>query len=286
MCYNIRMLIVTVLICLVLGICLLCKQKSKGRKTPLLVFPSDYGLQAEEVSFLSSDGVELSGWFIAGAQTHKTIVFMHGFDMNKGNMLARTHFLAKDYNLFYMDSRGAGDSEGESGMGLQEVKDLEGALAFLREKKPEYAKEIAFYGLCMGAAVLSYYAATHGGVRCLVMESAYYSFKEIVRRWAWTHTFVPYFPVVWAFLAWTEKQTGLPLETFSLKTNASKIMCPVLMIHGSRDRLAPVKNARRILELLPSKKGLWIVPYAGHTSCHEKGTAYQDKIRTFFKENF
>lgn len=281
------MLIVTVLICLIIGICLLCKHKSKGRKTPLLVFPSDYGLQAEEVSFLSSDGVHLEGWFIPCAKATKTIIFVHGFDMNKGDMLARTHYLASDYNLLYTDSRGAGNSEGESGMGLQEIKDVEGAVSFLRTHKPACAGQIAFYGLCMGAALASYYTAKHKEVRCLGLESSYFSFREIVRRWAWTHTYTPYFPVVWAFLMWTEKQSGLPLETFSLKTNAAEISCPVLMIQGERDRLAPLANARRIFDLISAPKELFVVKDAGHTSCHEKGgQAYQEKIRTFFKNHF
>jgi len=271
----------------VIGIALFCKQKSKGRKTPLQVFPQDFGLQAETVSFLSSDGVPLEGWFIPCEKTKKTIIFVHGFDMNKGDMLKRTHYLAADYNLFYMDCRGAGNSQGVSGMGLKEVKDLEGAVSFLRTQKPAYGEEIAFYGLCMGAAVASYYAAKKKCCRCLVLESSYYSFKEIVCRWAWLHTYIPYFPVVWAFLMWTEKQSGIPLETFSLKTNACEITCPVLMLQGERDRLAPVANACLIFYLIPAPKELWVIPGAGHTSCHEKGgEVYQDKIRAFFNNNF
>jgi pimeloyl-ACP methyl ester carboxylesterase len=281
------MFTVTVFICVVIVVGLFCKHKSKGRKTPLQVFPQDFGLKAETVSFLSSDGVRLKGWFVPCSKTTKTIIFIHGFDMNKGDMLVRTHALAAEYNLLYVDCRGAGNSEGESGMGLKEISDLEGAVSFLRTQKPAYAKEVALYGLCMGAAVSAYYTVRHKEIRCLVLESSYYSFKEIVRRWAWLHTYVPYFPIVWAFLWWTEKQNGIPLEMISLQTNAADILCPVLMIQGELDRLAPLADARRVFDLISAPKELWVVQGAGHTSCHEKGAqAYQDKIRHFYQTHF
>lgn len=272
---------------LLVGLGMFARHTAQGRSTPLLILPSDYGLAAEDVFFQAEDGVRLEGWFIPCFGADKTIVLCHGFDMNKGDILQRTHFLAVKYNLFYFDFRGAGNSSGRSAIGLDESRDLRAAVAYLKEKYPAQCREIALYGLCMGAAMASYYTATCGGVKCLLLESAYYSFKNVVKRWAWRHVRVPYFPLVSSFLFVQEKKRGKKVESFALKETASKITCPVLIIQGERDRLAPVKKARKIYNALQGPKELWVVPDSGHTSCAKAGgKAYQDKIQSFFEQNF
>lgn len=272
---------------LLAALALFVRHAAGGRQSPLLTLPSDYGLAAEEAFFRAEDGVRLEGWFIPCFGADKTIVLCHGFDMNKGDILKRTHYLAAKYNLFYFDFRGSGNSSGRSAIGLDESRDLRAAVAYLKEKYPAQCREIALYGLCMGAAVASYYTATCGGVKCLLLESAYYSFKNVAKRWAWSHVRVPYFPLVSSFLFVQEKKRGKKVESFALKETAGKITCPVLIVQGERDRLAPVKKARKIYDALRGPKELWVVPDCGHTSCAKAGgAAYQNKIQSFFEQNF
>ena len=102
----------------------------------------------------------------------------------------------------------------------------------------------------------------------------------------WKHAKVPYFPLVSSLISWKEHQLGQKVETFALQQTAAKITCPVLMIQGEKDRLAPVEKARKTYDLLAGPKQLWVVPQAGHLSCYKLGgTAYTDKITLFFQNN-
>lgn len=260
---------------------------SKGSKTEVRFTPQDYQLEAQTVSLTISDRITLESWFIKSSRSNKTVILVHGFGMNKGEVLKRTYFLAKYYNLFYLDCRGSGESTGHSEAGLQESKDIQATVECLHKTYPDLSQEIALYGISMGSAAVAYYAATHGGIKCLVLESSYYSFKNIAKRWMWKHAKVPYFPVVSSMISWKEHKLGQKVESFALQQTASKISCPVLMIQGGKDKLAPVSKAQKTYNLLTGPKELWIVPQAGHLSCYKiEQTAYINKITHFFQTYF
>ncbi len=257
---------------------------SRGRRKPLAIFPADYGLVAQTVHFKTQDGLTLEGWFIPHAASRQTVVLVHGFDMNKGNVLQRTHFLARDYNLFYIDCRGAGGSEGHSSMGTKEYLDVAAAVSYLEQYFPLQAQQIGLYGISMGAAAVAYYVAQGKTAKCIALESSYYSFKNVAKRWAWLHVRIPYFPLVGLVLFLKEKTQNIQVENFALQSTAAKITCPVLMIQGEHDRLAPITKARKTYKLLPGPKTLWMVKNAGHTSCaKEGGETYIKKLQEFFK---
>jgi uncharacterized protein len=76
--------------------------------------PVDFGLRYEGVSFPTSDGVTLRGWFIPG-QNGATILFAHGGGGNRLGVgqLEQTAVLAKHgFGILLFDLRGHGDSEG------------------------------------------------------------------------------------------------------------------------------------------------------------------------------
>ncbi len=260
---------------------------SKGYKTEIRYTPQDYQLKSQTVSLTTSDHVNLESWFIKSSCSNKTIILLHGFGMNKGEVLKRTYFLAKYYNLFYLDCRGAGESTGRSEVGLQESKDIQAAVEYLQKTHPDLSQEIALYGISMGSAAVSHYTATYGGIKCLVLESSYFSFKNVAKRWMWKHAKVPYFPVVSSMISWKEHQLGQKVESFALQQTASKITCPVLLIQGGRDKLTPVSKAQKTYNLLTGPKELWVVPQAGHLSCYKiDEAAYMDKITHFFQKYF
>src|SRR3954467_14680465 len=64
-------------------------------RVPLTVRPEQFGLSYEPVSFRTSDGLLLKGWFVpAKAPSSRTLLFCHGWGVNKGQILKFTHALA------------------------------------------------------------------------------------------------------------------------------------------------------------------------------------------------
>src|SRR3989338_10866349 len=139
--------------------------------------PGDFGLSYEEISFKSSDGLKLSGWFIAHNKSRDVIIVMHGYPANKADLLPVAMFLNKKYNVFLFDFRSFGQSEGKyTTAGFKEVKDLEGAIGFLKEEKK--IKNIGAFGFSLGGAVAL--MSKNNEIKAIVADSSYASLDRMV----------------------------------------------------------------------------------------------------------
>ena len=270
---------------IILAFCVKLYKALNWQQPPLKVFPKDLGFEAEDIIFKSEDGVTLKGWFIPRKNSEKTLVLMHGFEMDKSQILPQTINLAKKYNLFYFDFRGMGESSGKSAQGLREYLDAEAAIKYLRQNKPAQAKEIALYGISLGASVAACLAAKDKTIKAVILEACFYSYKRVVRRWAWNHHTLPYYPIVYCFLRFKRLKFHTGLEDLAPKTTAPLINCPVLQIHGKKDSLVSYKRALLVFDALKTTKELWLVDDAGHIRCHEiAGTKYLEEISKFLEK--
>jgi len=260
-----------------------------NRRSPVTITPENFKLAYETVFFNSSDGIELSGWFIpcASKESDKTIVLGHGWASNKGELLKDTYFLAeKEFNLLYFDFRGCGESKnvGISSVGYLETRDIEGAIRFLKDVKPAESASISLYGCSMGGAVAIYCAAHDEQIKSLVAESTFFSFDSVIRNWSWKRLHVPYFPMVIMVLFFIKRKLGVDSNLYSPSVNVGKLKCPVLFINGDNDDLVSTKEASKLLEMCQSKiKDLWIVKGASHAKCPETaGAVYREKVCNFY----
>src|SRR3989344_8059074 len=63
------------------------------------ITPKDLGLDYEEVSFITSDSIKLIGWWLpseayaSAGKPAKTIILLHGYPADKGNILPALAFL-------------------------------------------------------------------------------------------------------------------------------------------------------------------------------------------------
>ena len=109
--------------------------------SPMWIFPEQFGLRYEKVSFKTEDGLRLRGWFLPSPTGDKrTLIMCHGWGDNKGELLKQTFFLNETggFNLLYFDFRSHGESEGEiTTVGGLETMDFDAAAAWLRAEKPD-----------------------------------------------------------------------------------------------------------------------------------------------------
>lgn len=290
------MVFFSILIFLVLVIILIAyKQSNKilirqAKSNPLEIFPSNFNLPFEALTFKNEAGITLKGWFIPAIdKSDKTIMFLHGWGLNKGDILANTFFLReKGFNLFYFDFRGSGESDqGPSSIGYFETQDAQSALDYICTSHPQETKHIGLYGLSMGAAVAVYTAAHNKQIKCTIAEACYYSYKKVVTRWARRHKHVPYFPLVALTLFFVRKRLGVDPEDYCPKNNIKKIAPrPILLITGKEDILTPRHDARALFLEARNPKQLWLVSQANHTECAQKaGAVYQERLTEFFTKN-
>ena len=292
--------ILHILIGIILGVALaalvvvlFCKRAAKkvlhpkAKRKALFAWPDQFGLSYDNVTFQTADHVTLKGWWVPAENSDKTIICMHGWGKNRSSILAHTCFLRDmGYNLFYFDFRALGESGGDtSSIGYLELKDVRGAIEFLKNNYPGQCRRIGLYGLSLGGMVAIGEAARNPEIACVAAEAPYYSFRRVVSRWAWIHYHIPYFPLLPIILHYIREQLGANPERYSPKYMVSKIAPrPLFIIHGRYDNLVPAAHARRLYRRAGEPKSLWLVPNAKHDKCGEEGGfAYKQKLADFFR---
>ena len=259
-----------------------------AKRKPLDVWPDQYKLPYENIYFKTADGVQIKGWFLPNASSEKTIILMHGWGMNRGDIFKNTCFLYDlGYNLMYFDFRALGESGGSvSSIGYLEVKDLQAAIKFLKDTRPYACAKIGLYGLSMGGMVAICEAAQNKKIACVAAEASYYSFRKVVSRWAWVHHKIPHFPLMTLVLHYIHKHLVENPETFSPKFNVPKIAPrPIFIIHGRYDNLVPAAQAKLLYKNAGEPKEIWLVPGAKHNKCAEVGGfEYKQKLGDFFRK--
>lgn len=235
---------------------------------PLYIPPSKFGLTYEDVSFDSTDGVRLKGWFIKGRGEGRlpAVIVCHGLGANRSDFTELSAGLSGNgYNVFLFDFRGHGESERRaSTFGYLEQRDLLGALNFIRSRNNVDAERIGVYGFSMGGAVAILTAAETGDIKAVISDSSFTSLKEQGKR-LFEGSILPSFlffrPLVWMY------------ETF-FHLNADDVapidrignISPrgVMIIGGEEDEQMPSSDAMRLFAAAKEPKELWLIPGAVH----------------------
>lgn len=260
--------------------------------SPMWIFPEQFGLRYEKISFVTKDGLTLRGWLIPSPSGDKrTILMCHGWGDNKGELLKQTYFLNEQggFNLVYFDFRSHGESDGEiTTIGGLETIDFDAAAAWLREKRPELAGSVGVFGLSMGAAVAVASMPKHADLRCAVVESPFSDYRTVITRWAWNNMRVPYWPLVWLTTVILRRRVNDPkIDGFNPVESAPRIAPrPLLVIGGEYDRLMTPEDVRKVFAAAREPKQLWMVPEGWHAKCREAaGLEYDTRVSGFFSRN-
>ncbi len=223
------------------------------------------GLFYEEVSFETSEGLTLRGWFFPAQQPDSPAVLYApatAHDQVSGLSLVRPLHEA-GYHVLLFSYRGHGDSEGDPlgfTYGAEESKDVDAALRYLVEERG--VRHVAGIGHSAGAVALLLSAARNPRLEAVVAASPYPSLEEI-----WETNRPSFFPKVLhrAIFRLVEWRKGFSRYEIQVDEAIAAIAPrPVLLIHGSEDRRVTLAQAVRLFERAGAPKQLWVVAGAGH----------------------
>jgi fermentation-respiration switch protein FrsA (DUF1100 family) len=198
--------------------------------------PGELGLEFEEVTFRTDDGVKLTGWYVPADESKPTILFCHG---NGGNMMHRLDsiniFNNLGLNCFIFDYRGYGQSRGrptEEGTYV----DAAASYRYLTEDKMIEPQDIIIFGRSLGGSIAAQ-LATNVNAQSLVIESSFTSYVDIGER------FYPYMPVRW-------------FAAFGYETAEyiRDVDCPVMIIHSRNDEIIPFELGLELYEIANEPK--------------------------------
>lgn len=215
------------------------------------ITPKDLGLDYEEIYFETEDNLKLKGWFIpAQIQTKKTIIGLHGYPADKGNILPFLAFLNKNYNIFLFDFRYLGESQGAyTTAGASEVKDLKAAIKFLKSRG---IKEIGIWGFSMGGAVALMESSNRKEIKAIISEASYASLAPFAQELYP----IPGLKIIFGKLIifWAKLFLSINIQDITPAKNAQNIKIPVLLIHSQSDYTIPFQNALLIQKSLKENK--------------------------------
>ena len=229
----------------------------------LAASPRQIGLAYEDVELSTADGVRLHGWFIPGEDARGTLLFFHG---NAGNISHRLDSIAifnrMDLNVFIIDYRGYGQSEGEASE-AGTYRDAEAAWSYLVETRGIGAGEIVVFGRSLGASIAAWLASRQRPA-ALILESSFSSVPSMAQR------LYPFLPVKW-------------LSRFSYDTRhyVAGIACPLLVAHSRNDEIIPYAEGRSVYDAAPANKRFLEMRGGHNDGFIASGQAYRDGIRDF-----
>jgi len=236
---------------------------------PLGATPRSEGLAYEDVRFPASDGITLHGWWIPAPGARVTLVWFHG---NAGNIGDRVHnigFLHRvvGVNVFIFDYRGYGQSQGNRSDLSEEAtyRDGRGALAHLSSRPDASRTRLVYFGRSLGAAVAVELARARPPAG-LILETAFTTLKDVARV---HYPFVP----LWFLRTKYESLHKIP-----------EIRVPLLILHGDRDEVVPLEQAKRLYAAANEPKQLYVIRGASHNDTYVVGgAAYFDVWSRFLQ---
>lgn len=260
-------------------------------KKPIDQYPSDYGMDYDDISFVSDDGeTNLSGWVVHPESDAKmTIIFGHGYKGNRiedhiSLMDMAQELLNEDYRVVMFDFRYAGESEGEmSTVGAKEQLDMLGAINWAKD---EYDEPIGLVGMSMGGSTAILAAAQSDDVVGVVADSSFSDLEDYLKVNLPVWSDLPDFPFTPMILTIMPMITDLdPKEASPISVLDDIAPRPILFIHNEGDGSIPYTESELMVEQHPEHFSLWLTEGDGHVKSFEQNTEeYIERVDEFFME--
>ena len=215
------------------------------------VDPATLGLKAETLRLKTEDGESLLAWSIPPAPGRPLILYFHGNTGGLDLRVNRFQAIAKaGMGLLAIEYRGYASSTGSpSERGLKLDGEAAYAAAIASGGAPE---RIVPLGESLGSGVAVAVAARHK-VGALVLDSPYSSIADVAAAAYW---FVP--------------ARALIRDPFRNDLLIGFVKAPTLIVHGTKDRLVPIRFGEKLFALANPPKAFWRVEGASHLAMDER----------------
>lgn len=250
--------------------------------------PARFGLAYEDVTFATSDGVEIKGWFVPSPYSTAAVILGHGFTRSRQEMLDVAAMLNGNcYNVLLFDWRAHGESGGErSTFGHKEVKDLAAALDYLAARPEVDPERIGVLGKSLGGAIAIRGGAALPQLKAVASDSPFPSLEDSIEVGVRSRGPLGIWPLRPLAQYLGTKTIGIDPDLVRPIDDISEIgPRPVLIMHGGQDELVPADTGTRLYAAASEPKSLWYAPDAAHVELSALYPAeYETRITTFFDD--
>jgi alpha-beta hydrolase superfamily lysophospholipase len=222
----------------------------------------DFGQPFEEIKIETRDEKRLHGGLFRADSSKGLIFYLHG---NAGS-LATWGYAAKTYtdlgyDVFIVDYRGFGKSEGIITSQQQFYEDLQIAYDQMKARYPEEKIVILGYSIGTGPAAK---IASLNKPKLLILQAPYYSMKNIMKR---------HYPIIPTFILKYKFETNEYISTCRM---------PIVLIHGKEDEVIPYRSSLMLKEIMKKTDTVIILEGQSHNGMTDN-PEYQREIKKLLK---
>ncbi|WP_370627262.1 alpha/beta hydrolase [Pontibacter sp. HSC-14F20] len=223
--------------------------------------PADYTFRfdrnAEEITIPAADGVLLHGLLFKADATKGLVFYLHG---NAGSVASwgwvHQAYTALGYDVFVLDYRGYGKSQGKISSERQFYDDAEAA--FLEVAGRYSGQQIIVAGYSIGTAAAARLSSLHTPT-LLLLQAPYYSLSDLMQS---------LYPLVPGFLLRYKFET----YTFVAQTKS-----PIAIFHGELDEIIYPGSSEKLKAHLKPSDQVILLKGQGHNGMNEN-PAFRRKL--------
>lgn len=204
--------------------------------------------EVEEYNIQLNDNVLINGLHFKTDKPKGVVFYLKGNSRSiKGWGKFAVDFTLHGWDVIMIDYRGFGKSKGKRSQQAMK-EDVQAIYNKIKENVDE--KFIIVYGRSLGTGLATKLASTNNP-RMLILACPYYSMSNNAKR------YLPLIPL------------GLVMR-YSMPTYKwmKYVKCPIKIIHGTNDRIIPMKSSIRLSKINPDRTRLYPIIDGRHKNLH------------------
>jgi len=180
------------------------------------------------------------------------IIAVHGYENTVEKLVPICTFLnSKGYRSLLINTRNHGESDADGyATIIQYIQDLQAAIRFSRDLSPANDR-IVLVGHSLGAAASIYVASCTPLVAAVVSIGCFADLGQQVQQALRYHKY-PSWLMPW-MLHYLEFSHHIRIRDFSPQNSIHQLMVPLLLLHGGKDQLVPVRDFMLLQSSAPKK---------------------------------
>jgi len=218
----------------------------------------------EEINIKTEDNILLNGLLFKSNNSKGLIFYLHGNAgaLDKWGEVAKT-YTNLGYDIFILDYRGYGKSEGEISNQKQFYKDVQSAYNQIKTRYNESSIIILGYSIGSGAATK---LSAKNNPKLLILQAPYYSLTDMLKH---TIPFVPTFILKYKF-----------------KTNKyiKKCKMQIVIFHGDKDEVIYYESSVKLQKIIKKTDRLITLKEQGHNDMINN-SEYLSELKKILQSN-
>lgn len=219
----------------------------------------------------TGQAVKLHGLWLAHADFARrpdapVLLYLHGARFNVvGSAMRARRMQELGFSVLAIDYRGFGKTSQELPSEAMAYEDARAAWAWLAQQYPQRPRYI--FGHSLGGAIAIDLAAQVEDERGTLVEGTFTSIPDVVSsfKWGW----LPVGPLI--------------TQRFEAVKRVDRVGAPLLVVHGSEDRLIPPELGRKLFDAATGRKAFVLVEGGSH---HNTNSVGQPQYRVALNELF